>query len=107
MQYFICVHSCDDLIDLILFFHECIIFTCQCMIMLFITDDDLKWFESLLTIFHLVLKFFPPTNKKLTKIWGMENEALGNFTLVNSAKYTLTILHLTALIQELDLGNLL
>ncbi|RXG52191.1 hypothetical protein Avbf_16121, partial [Armadillidium vulgare] len=36
------------------------------------TDDDLKWFESLLTIFHLVLKFFPLTNKKLTKIWGMK-----------------------------------
>ncbi|RXG61796.1 hypothetical protein Avbf_15035 [Armadillidium vulgare] len=63
---FICVHSCDDLLMVILsskfnpsvytyinlsrvhYFHLSV------LIMLFITDDDLKWFESLLTIFHLI-----------------------------------------------------
>ncbi|RXG58219.1 hypothetical protein Avbf_18253 [Armadillidium vulgare] len=51
---------------------------------IFKTDDDLKWLESLLTIFHL----FPLTNKKLTKIWGMKMKRW-KFTLVNSAKYAL------------------
>ncbi|RXG51777.1 hypothetical protein Avbf_18069 [Armadillidium vulgare] len=49
-----------------------------------------KFNPSAYMFFHLQIKSYKTEMKR----W--------KFTLVNSAKYTLTILHLTALIQELD-----
>ena len=58
----ICINVYFDSLDLIYAcFYACIYYLLSFLFFFLVrTDDDLKWLESLLTIFHLVLKLFHP-----------------------------------------------